>query len=1146
MAMRTQIHGAPLARLVLSLAWVFLLGALALAQTITGRISGTVTDLSGAVLPGVVVRITNEATTSSRTVTTDGDGFYVATNLPVGDYSLTVEHQGFKKSTKTGYNLITDGRLTVDFALEAGAVTEAIEIVSSAGETVNTTSGEVARVIDKAQVQELALNGRNYMQLTNLIPGAPLVNDDQLELMTSLSIAQPINGSRNNSNTPTVDGTLNAVSGSYGSQINNVGIDFIQEVSIKTSNFSAEYGRKSGAAINVVTRGGTNEFHGSVWEFLRNEKLDANRFFNNSRNIPRSPLRYNNFGWSFGGPIIKDKLFFFGGMEWKYIRRTADVTRTLPTRAERNGDFSFRLRGPDGVVGTADDGVLRDPRNAASTCVAPVISGGAVTTPANRTGCFPGNVIPSARFTADGRAVINVLNAMERLALVYNDTATANNTIYQMPNPFDYRQEIIRLDYKLNSAHSIYGRYIHDKNLVIEPYGTFINSQLPTIQSSRNRPGFSYQIAHTWLITPVLINEARVGASWAAQRIPPATDDWRRDNYGFAFQQIYPNGGRFEESIPDVSFSGGYAGFRSAAASLLSPSTDISVADTLSYIRGAHTLKTGLQVIRNRVDQNARPAYAGTVNFNNSGNANTTNQPIADALLGNFRTYGEDQIDQIGFFRFWQVEAFALDSWKISRRLSIEYGVRYQYFQPTYTQANNIANFDPAFYNPAQAVTILNNGNIDTTRGGNRFNGLVRVGTGVPAEELGRVPNGNDPILLSVPTGAPRGVYQPQHVLVPRVSFAYAPFEDNKTAIRGGFGIFYDRPEGNLIFSAAAVPPLSLSSQYENGNLATITAGRTALAPFGGITVIDPNLVNPYTMNFSLSVQRELPLGVFFETSYVGSLGRHLTRRPDINQASFDDLRANAALPSSQQKSVNALRPYKGFSAINMTISDATSNYHALQLYATKRKGDFTMTGSYTWSKSLSDTRGGQFDNPEDPFNRRFNYGPTDFDRRHILVFTYTYRLPLLAGSNGFVRAVAGGWEASGITRWQTGQYLTPTGNSSIGGRRADYIGGEIEGPKTIEQWFNTAAFANPPNDRRGTAGVGMIEGPGRYLWDLSLRKKFFLTERLGLQFQGDLFNVLNHVNLNNPNTNRNDAAFGTINASAPGRNIQLGLKLTF
>src|SRR5262245_31841892 len=343
-----------------------------LAQTITGRISGTVTDASGAAVPGAAVKVTNVGTNISREAMTDPNGFYVVTNLPVGDYAVLVEKQGFKKSNKTGYTLVADGRLTVDFGLETGAVSETIEVSAAVGETVNSVSGEVARVVDHAQVQELALNGRNYMQLTNLIPGAPLTNDDALGLMTGLSANQPINGTRGNQNLLTVDGGFNLDSGSNNSQINNVGIDFIREVKIQTSNFSSEYGRNSGASINVVTRSGENQFHGSLFEYLRNDKLDANLFFNNSVGVAKPTLRYNNFGGSFGGPIIKDKFFFFGGLEWKLIRRlSVTARRTVPTSAELNGDFSFKLRGPDGIVGTADDGPLRNPANAAATCRAP-------------------------------------------------------------------------------------------------------------------------------------------------------------------------------------------------------------------------------------------------------------------------------------------------------------------------------------------------------------------------------------------------------------------------------------------------------------------------------------------------------------------------------------------------------------------------------------------------------------------------------------------------------------------------------------------------------------------------------------------------------------------------------------------------------
>jgi hypothetical protein len=1120
----------------------------ALAQAVTGRISGTVVDGSGAAVPGASVKITNTNTDISRTVMTDPNGFYVATSLAVGNYSVTVERQGFKRSTKTGYNLGADNRLTVDFSLETGNLSESVEIVATTGETVNTTSGEVARVVDQKQVQELALNGRNYLQLTTLIPGVPLLpgNDDQLGLTTSLSVAQSVNGSRTNANLLTVDGGFNLDSGSNNSQINNVGIDFIREVSIKTASFSAEYGRNSGASINIVTRSGENTYHGSAFEFLRNDKLDANNFFNNANGVARPTLRFNDFGFAVGGPIIKDKLFFFGGSEFKYIRRFAtSVLRTLPTRAERNGDFSLRLAGPDGIVGTADDGVLRDPRQPSNTCVAPTISGGVVTKAAVRTGCFPNNTIPANLLTADGKAIANVYNAMEKIAASYKDVLTSNNSIFQPANPFDNREDLVRIDYRFNERHAVYGRYLHDKFDLIDPFGTFINSQLPTIPTNRLRPGYSVQLGHTWLITPSLINEARLTGSWNGQRIPPVGEFWKRDTYGFTFQQVYLGGGRFENSIPDVTISN-FSSFNGASNSLLSPTTDIALSDNLTWTHGSHTLKTGLLLIRNRKDQNGRTTYPGVVSFSASGNPNTTGNAFADALLGNFRTYSEAANDPIGFFRFSSIEGFVSDNWKVNRRLSLEMGLRYQYGFPTYTQANNIANFDPAFYDPAKAVTVKPDGTIDTTKGGNRFNGLVRVGAGVPTDELGRVPGGNSPLVLSVPTGAPRGVYQPQGLFAPRFSFAYSM--DDKTAIRGGFGIYYDKPEGNLIFSQVNLPPYSISSQFENGNLGNVAgAAASALAPFGNINAIDPNLVVPYQMNFTLSVQRELPWGIFGEAAYVGNLGRHLIRQPDINQPTFAALVANAALPSAQRLSTNALRPYKGFSQILMRLSDSNSNYNALQLYVTKRRGNVTMSVSYTWSKALADTSGNG-DNPEDPFNRSFNYGPADFDRRQVFVTTYTYSIPFFRSLTGAAGKALSGWEVSGITRWQTGHLITPTGNTSIGGRRADYVGGDIsqQGSNPLTQWFNTAAFAPAPDTRRGTAGEGIIEGPGRYLWDLSLRKYFALRERIRLQFQGDFFNAFNWVNLNDPGTNINGSGYGGITGAAPGRNIQFGLKLTF
>lgn len=1103
------------------------------AQTVVGRISGTVKDATGAVVPNASVSATNVATNLVRTVNTDTDGFYIVTNLPVGTYNISAERDGFKHAVQENIALSADARLTVDFTLETGGITETVQITTAAGETVNTTSGEVARVIDSQQVQNLALNGRNYIQLLSLVPGVALTTDDQLELSTSLATnTQSINGNRGQMTNMTVDGGTNLQSGSNASQINNVGIDYIQEVKVQTANFSAEYGRNSGAQVNVVTKSGGNEFHGSAFEFLRNDRLDARNFF-----APvRPPLRYNDFGYSFGGPIKKDKFFFFGGQEWKKIRRlAAPKVLTVPTLAELNGDFSGR----SGTLNVPTGYTAVNPTTGATVAAGQPI---------------PGRNLANLRLNGvavgispNGQAIAKVYRTMIGLATSYTNAPIANNITFQQPNPFDYREDIVRLDYRFNERHTIYGRYIHDNNDLIDPYGTFITSQLPTIPSARSRPGTSVQISYTWLITPTFINEAKANASWVSQHIPPSGDYWKRETYGFTYTQLFAGGGAYENSIPDTTING-FAGFNGAARSLVSPTTDLMGSDNVTWVHGNHTLKFGGLVYRNRIDQNGRTTYAGNLTFNASGNTRSTGNALADALLGNFRTYSESAIDPLGFFRFTQTEAFVNDSWKVNKKLSLELGVRYQFGTPIYTQANNLSNFDPALYNPAQAVTILANGNIDTTRGGNRLNGLVRAGSGIPQSELSRVPGATSADVLAVPTGAPRGLYEGHHYFMPRVGFAYTPFNNNKTSIRGGFGMYYDRVEGNLIFPSEGNPPFATSAQFNNANLSNITGGSTTASVFDTINAVNPKLDTPYTMSYSLSVQRELPYGIFAEAAYVGNLGRHLIRQPDINQPTFAALQAN--IPPGPNVNVNALRPYKGYSSIRMRLSDSTSNYHAMQLYAAKRKGDFLATLSYTWSKVLTDASGFN-DNPEDPFNKRFNYGPATFDRRHIFSATYTYKVPFFRHMSGFAKTLLDGFEISGITRLQSGAYLTATatGNSALGSRRADYIGGNVlvpNGQRSATSWVNRAAFAAAPDSRRGTSGVGIIEGPGSQVWDFSIRRRFALTERFKLQFQADIFNAFNRVNFTTVDTNLNNASFGTLTAAGPARNIQFGLKLTF
>ncbi len=1094
-----------------SLVCVALCCAAVWGQSVNGRISGQVTDPAGASVPGVAVTITKAATSLTWNATTNERGDYLVTTLPPGTYSVALEAPGFRKSVRNGLDLVADGRLTADFVLQLGDTATTVEVTATAGEVVNVVSGEVSRTIDQNQVQDLALNGRNYMQLVSLIPGSALLNDDQLAMTTSLSTqGQAINGNRPNTNNITVDGAFNLDAGANGSQINNVGIDFIREVQVKTSNFSAEYGRQSGASVNVVTRSGGNSYHGSVFEFVRNDKFDARNFFS-----PDKPtLRFNNFGYSIGGPIVKGKLFFFAGQEWKYIRRYTDPTRrTLPTRAERAGNFSGRT--------------------------------GTLNVPGTQTPLEGRNI--SSVITPNGRAIAAVYDRMEQLATSYVDTPTGNNTIYQLNNPFDFRQELLRIDYRLNDRHTLYGRYLHDDYNLIDPLGSFVVSQIPTVPTNRVRPAQSWQLAHTWMISPSLIHEARVNAGWHSQRAFLSSDDWMNSKYGFNIKELFEGGGRYPTGIPTVTIAG-FSGF-SGPTYYVSTTTDISYSDTLTWMTGAHAIKAGFLYTRNRKDANGRPPLTGQVDFNASGNAMTTGNAFADALLGNFRTYTEAEYDPIGMFRFSQYDAYLTDQWKVSRRLSIEAGVRFQALLPVYTVANNIANFVPSLYDPARAVTVLPNGSV-VQNSGFLYNGLVRAGEGVPQDQLGRVPDGNNPLVLSVPAGAPRGLVNGSYPFAPRFSFAYSPTRDGKTAIRGGFGMFYDRFDQTAIVQGGlAMPPYGERVQYENGQLADPTSGRPQQrGVIAAIRPIDANLKWPYTMNYSLSVQREMPSGIFVEAAYVGNVSRHLMRQPDINLPSFSAQVANAALPAAQRASTNALRPYKGYSQILMRLSDANSNYNSLQLHATRRKGLVTWTVSYTWSKALTDSSSNT-ESSDEPFNRRFNYGPASFDRTHILVTTWNARTPALRNTHRVVRTVAGGWELSGIGRGQTGQPYTVTAATAIGTRRADYLGGDLQLPseeRSVNRWFNTAAFAAPPVDRFGNSGFGVLRGPGLVLFDFSLRKQFSITERVKLKFQADAFNAFNKANFRGLNVSTTDRDYGSVTASGPGRNVQLGMRMTF
>jgi len=1246
----------------------------ATAQDIVGRIVGTVTDPSGATVPDVKVTIVNEGTQAGRDVTSDRNGYFVADELPAGTYTVAAQRAGFKKITEKGNVVTAGGRLTVDLRLEVGAITETVTVLA-VGETVNTSSGEVSTTITQKQMQNLALNQRHYESLIGLVPGSALQGSGTSPAALTSNYNNSVavtNGQRLDGQNWSVDGGFNLDSGSNNSVFNQVGADFIQEVDVQSSNYDAEFGRSASSTVNVVTKSGGQSFHGGGFEFVSNNIFNAENP-QTKLTTPAAtgyaavpPFHSNDFGWELGGPILyiqpKGKLFFFVGQEWKRFRgvypgTSASTSETFPTAAEAGGDFTDVYNGGAGLV-------LNQP------AVIPASCGGTFFTAPN--------VINPACITGDGAAVANLYTAAAALSTAGGlpTAATSNNLSFSLPGPLNIREDIIRVDEHWNEKQTIYFRYLHDFVSIYSPFGTFPNlgGAIPVDPDTRNRPGYNLQLSWTYLIRPNLVNEAKINTDWHSQRTPVQGTAWMKSTYGFNF--IPPLGdpaGPFADGLPTFTFTGlsayptsGPAPVNGPAPNFLAaPVTDINPVDNVSWTKNDHAFKFGAEFVRDRKTQNSRTTYDGTVNFSSTAGsssasncmvngaltncgANSTGDAFADALLGNFNTLGQNSAVTTGQFRFNDFEAYGQDTWRATRKLSLVLGVRYIHTTPTYTEGNNITNFNPFAFNPAMEPTFtgglatssinpaspgLCSGPLQNVSGQPTLtiecNGLQRPGQ-VPAGQAASVPvTSTDPQLLAaISTGAARGFYQPENLFGPRFGFAYSPFSNNKTVVRGGFGIFYDKPEGNLlglgINSQGYVPwAQSASISGTNASLSQFDSAPGAAAVSGPSTLslngVNPNLVVARSYQYSFGVQRELPESMLLQVAYVGNLGRHILRAPSFNSATWtqqgyipvspnpNTLACPAGIDAAAYQcsggfaptglSKDQIRPYLGYSAVQMALSDVNSNYNGLQVSLSKRAGFFTTSIAYTYSKVMG-MDGGATDSynqngeQECPFTclvstaanpvlvnggttavaggtqtggvveswQKYYYGKASFDATHIVATTFTLESPWGQHRTGFAGGVLKGWLLSAIMHYQTGAPLTATASAAIGAngsnvtRRANIVPGQslsFSGtcPALKICWVNPNAFATEGTLGAGDAPIGDIIGPDFYDWDLSLRKSFALPFREGvsLQFQADAFNAFNRANWNPPTVNNAGAAsFGEITTSLPARVLLFGGKVNF
>jgi hypothetical protein len=1109
----------------------------ALAQFDRGQISGIVKDETGGVIPGATVTVTNADTRLSRTVVTDTTGYYIVTALPPGNYDVEVELTGFKKWSQKNVRLDAAARVTLDATINPSAVSEMVTVVAKSTPLQFDTQNR--KTIELKDVQDLALNGRNPINLAMLKAGIRPGNAPNSYLGDNLTTGGfNINGSRSDENLITVDGAIASRTRSTGAIIGALNVDAVEEVQVLTSNYLPEYGRSSGGQVRFVTKSGGHDFHGTVYDFVRDDKLDANSWSRNAANNPLlsapAPLSINDYGGSLGGPVLlpgfnreRNKMFFFWGEEWIRYRSDSTNTGTVPSEKMRKGDFSELLDPSNLWFGRVV--TLRDPLTGQ---------------------LFPGNIIPSDRLSKNGVALLNAF-PLPTAGFVRGNA----NWIGVSPNPRDTRKDTVRLDYVLNPSNQIVGRVSHFSWKAIDAF----RGQFDLARTQWDRPNTTSAFSWTSTVRSNLLNEFTFGYSLDEVYIGIYTAPGlhARSRYGINYPYLFP-GKEIEDKIPTISITN----FNEVDGSPYPSSSRGPIytwSDNLSYLKGRHSFKTGVFVEysgEDDFDQINVSAQPGDTNNQNGrfeftdSRAGGTGVAVANAAMGLFTNYGEIGTRSLTKWRALATDAFVQDSWKPTDKLTVEGGVRYVLWPPWHALLNNAAMFDPAFYDPARAVTVDPTGGFIVS--GDIYNGVVLPGTGFPSDAKGAVAAASIPGIDRLFRGLPEGFSEThKNVFEPRAGMSYA-FND-KTVARIGAGVFHNRVTLNDSTLLGGNPPIQLKVGVTNG-LADNPAGTQARTFPLVMTMQDPVFNHPVAYAFSAGVQRELPFSTVIDITYVNRLGRNLQRERNINQLLPGTLQANPSI------NANALRPYLGFGAIRLSENAGKSTYNGLQISVDRRyRGGLKIGAAYTLSRLMDDA--------SDKRNIMFNaYDPSSYwavsdnDRKHIFNVHYIYELPFWRDRDTLASKVLGGWQVSGATIFVSGQPLSVWLNDDRAGvgdttnQPWNLVGDPNVGNpafsngSSVDQnfWFNPQAFARPAPGTFGNAGRNPVRGPYLQNWDFALFKTFGPPSGTRVQFRAEAFNFPNIPNLSNPQTTPTSSSFGRVTGKTSERNIQLSLKLLF
>jgi hypothetical protein len=1087
-----------------AIALVAIVAAPALAQSDRGRIAGFVKDQTGGVVPGATVTATHTQTQQTRTTVTDATGYYSFPALMPGTYDVVVELEGFKKAVQSGITLDAAASMSVDATLETGTISEAVTVTAEA--TPLQTDVAVRKTVEAKDIELMSFSGRNPIGVVGLKAGVSggAFNSRGFDDLGNGGFN--INGSRSDENTISIDGAVGVRTRSTGTIIGIQDVDAVQEVQVLTANYMPEYGRASGGQIRFVTKSGSNRYTGSGSMYYRDESLQANtwsrnRSTNPAENSGPAAFDYKQWAYAVGGPVpgerFKNRLFFFGAQEWVDFFQFDTNTITVPTAAMRRGDFSELLNPSNGFFAGAR--VITDPLTGQP---------------------FPNNVIPANRLSPNGLAFLNT----------YPDPTPGfrqgtANLIQSSDNPRDQRKDTIRLDYRFRDSHQITYRGSWFNWTAVDAF----RGNLPFARTDWDRPNNTQVFNWTSTWGSNLVNEATYSYSLDEVFINVFTETGlhKRSRTGINYPYIFPANKEIEDKLPTISITG-FQEIDGGPYPAFSRGPIHSWSNTTTLVKGRHSFKAGVIMEYSGEDDfdqiNVNAIPGGTNNQNGrfeflDSRPGGTGLAAANVALGLYSNYAELGQRALTKWRALTTDIFLQDSWKPTSALTIEGGLRWAFWPPWYSTTNNIANFDPRFYDPARAAVI----NPATGRliGGDRYNGIVLPGDGFEGEGNDLVV-AQDPRVQALFRGEPRGFSETHsNAIEPRLGIAYSLNE--KTVLRASSGIFHNRVTLNDSTLLGGNPPFQPMVTVANGivdNPGGVGGGATDL-PFG-IQGQDPVFKHPTAYMWSAGVQREIPFGFVMDVSYVGRRGLYLQRERNINQMQPGTLLVNPGI------NPNALRPYTGYGTIRVSENAGKSTYHSLQISGERRYSNGLKVGAaYTLSKSE--------DNGSDKRNVVWNtyddtgfWGPSNYDRRHVFGFHYIYDLPWARGQETLMKNLLGGWQISGATFLRSGTPFSVLRTNDIAGVGDGGFGQPynlVGDPKANTNakmstgsdnnfWFNPAAFAAPAPGTFGNAPRNLIYNPGQMQWDIALFKNFSFGGMRKLQLRAEIFNFPNHPNL--------------------------------